>query len=194
MLAEKFYVQFGKGLIMSKIGRKPIDIGSMTVELKGQEVHYKGKLASGVYELPHTLEAHLADKKITLDVRGNSIAARMAWGLHRALLFNTLKGAETGFEKHLKIVGLGYKAVLTGSKIVLALGYSHKVELELPSNVTLTIDKTGQNLVFKSSNKALLGHVCSQVRDFRKPEPYKGTGIQYANEVIIRKAGKTSSK
>ena len=194
MLAEKLFVQFGKGLIMSKIGRKPIDIGGMTVEIKGQEVHYKGKLSSGVYELPYNLEVSLADKMITLGVRGNSIAARMAWGLHRALLFNTLKGAETGFEKQLKIVGLGYKAVLTGSKVVLSLGYSHKVELDLPAGVTLTLDKPGQLLTFKSSDKALLGHVCSQIRDFRKPEPYKGTGIQYTNEVIIRKAGKTSSK
>ena len=194
MLVAKLFVQFGKGYSMSKIGRKPIDIEDMAIELKGQEVHFKGKKSSGVYVLPHLLEVSLEDKKISLNIKNNSAASRMAWGLHRALLFNTLRGAEVGFEKQLKIVGLGYKAVLTGSKLVLALGYSHKVDIELPSEVSLIIDKSGQLLTFKCVDKALLGHICSQVRAFRKPEPYKGTGIQYVGEVIVRKAGKTSSK
>ena len=192
--AAKLFVQFGKGYSMSKIGRKPIDVEGMAIELKGKEVHFKGKKSSGVYVLPHVLEVVLADKKLSLSVTNNSAPARMAWGLHRALLFNTLHGAEVGFEKQLKIVGLGYKAMLTGSKMVFSLGYSHKVDLDLPAAVSVTIDKSGQLLTFKCIDKALLGHVCSQVRAFRKPEPYKGTGIQYVGEVIVRKAGKTSSK
>jgi len=133
---------------MSKIGRKPIDIVGMTVELKGQEVHFKGKKSSGVYVLPPVLEAVVEDKKLFLSTRNNSATARMGWGLHRALLYNTLHGAEVGFEKQLKIVGLGFKAALVGSKLVLSLGYSHKVDLDLPAEVSVVIDKTGAIINF----------------------------------------------
>lgn len=179
---------------MSKIGRKPIDLGNLTIELKGQEVHFKGKKASGVYVLPDILQVELEDKQLKISTKKTGSDAFMLWGLHRALLSNQLKGADVGFEKQLKIVGLGYKAVLIGSKLNFSLGYSHKIDLDLPVNVTVDIDKTGQNLTFKSFDKTLLGHICSRVRSLRKPEPYKGTGIQYVNEVIIRKAGKTSAK
>src|SRR5690242_13585469 len=133
---------------MSKIGRKPIDIKGMTIDIKGQEIHFKGKKASGVYVLPHGLVATIADHKLTLAATNNSTATRMAWGLHRALLSNALIGAETGFEKQLKIVGLGFKAALAGQKLVLSLGYSHKVDVDLPSAVSVVIDKTGQLLTF----------------------------------------------
>jgi large subunit ribosomal protein L6 len=113
--------------------------------------------------------------------------------MHRALLANKVKGAETGFEKKIKIVGLGYKAQLAGKKLTFSLGYSHKIDYELPEGVDVKLDKTGQNLVFSSSNKLLLGDVCSHIRKLRPPEPYKGTGIIVGDEVIIRKAGKTKA-
>ncbi len=184
---------------MSKIGRKPIDISDLQVDIKGQELHYKGKEGSGVYTLPDVLEAVSEDKKLFLKVKSSGLSrnvlrdANRVWGLHRALLFNNLQGAAKAFERKLEINGLGYKAVLSGNKVTFSLGYSHKINFELPQNVSLIIDKSGQKLTFKSINKELLGKVCSQVRAFRPPEPYKGTGIKYESEVIVRKAGKAKS-
>jgi large subunit ribosomal protein L6 len=181
---------------MSKIGRKSIDINSAKVEIKGQEVHYSGPKGSGVHILPAELSASLDGSELTLvpvKTAKNPRDINRVWGLHRALLANEITGVTTGFEKQIQIIGLGYKAALTGNKVVFSLGYSHKIDYELPKGVTLEVDKTGQNLIFRSYDKALVGHVCSLVRAMRPPEPYKGTGVKLANEVIRRKAGKTKA-
>lgn len=178
---------------MSKIGRKPISIGDMQIEVNNNEIKFKGKKESGTYILPDSLDAQVSNKNLFIKPKKQVYDINRIWGLHRALLFNKLKGAQTGFEKQLRIVGLGYKAAVTGNKMQLTLGYSHKIDYELPQSVTVVIDKTGQQLTFQSPNKELLGQVCSDIRGFRPPEPYKGTGIQYANEVIVRKAGKAKS-
>lgn len=184
---------------MSKIGRKPIDLGSVTVELNGQNIDYKGKKVSGSYALPEALQAQVTDNKLQLVVNHAKLDRKMSrdinriWGLHRALLANQLKGANQEFERKLEINGLGFKAALAGSKATFTLGYTHKIEYDLPKEVSMEIDRTGQKLTLKSYNKELLGHVCSQIRAMRKPEPYKGTGIKYAEEVIVRKAGKTKA-
>lgn len=184
---------------MSKIGRKLIDLDGIAVTVQNQELHYKGKKHSGIYHLPDVLTAHIADGKLQLRVN-ESIKNKKelknvnkVWGLNRALLVNTLKGSNQDFEKKLEINGLGFKAALSGSNIVFTLGFSHKINFELPKEVTLELDKTGQKLLFKSPNKELLGLVCSQIRALRPPEPYKGTGIKYSSEEIMRKAGKTKS-
>ena len=178
---------------MSKIGRKPIDIGATTVEVKGQEIHYKGKNFSGMHELPDFIIAGLDGKSLTLKMTHESRPNKKFWGLHRALLANKIYGAHTEFERQLKINGLGYKAKISGNKVNLALGFSHKIDTELPKGVSLVIDKTGQLLTFKSYDKELLGKVCDIIRSFRPPEPYKGRGIKYVDEVIRRKAGKTKA-
>lgn len=178
---------------MSKIGRKPIDIGSVQVEIQGNTVIYKGKRESGQYELPTELKVSLENGKLKILSNSDLGDINRIWGLHRALIANRIKGAESLFEKQLKIVGLGFKAALAGNKLKFALGFSHDIEYVLPDGVTVETDKTGQLLTFKSSDKENLGRVCSAVRSLRKPEPYKGTGIQYVGEVIHRKAGKTKS-
>lgn len=181
---------------MSKIGRKPIDTHGIIVETKGQEVHYKGKKVSGVYVLPMELKAHYEDNKLKLLPQNNAYDRRVInalWGLHRALLFNKIFGAKKEFEKQVEIVGLGYKVSLAGKKMVFSLGYSHKIELDLPEGVAVAIDKTGKILTFSSIDKDLVGHVCSVVRALRPPEPYKGTGIKLATEKIERKAGKAKA-
>jgi large subunit ribosomal protein L6 len=109
------------------------------------------------------------------------------------LLANKVKGVETGFEKKVRIIGLGYKAQLAGKKLNFSLGYSHKIEFPLPEGVEVNVDKTGQQLVFKAADKLLLGNVCDSIRSLRPPEPYKGTGILVGDEVIIRKAGKAKA-
>lgn len=180
---------------MSKIGRKPIDIGSAKVEVKGQEVHYSGKRETGVYALPKGMSATLDGKllSLTFDKNEKNHDANRIWGLNRALLANKIKGCQQDFEKIVIITGLGYKAAVSGNKVVFSLGYSHKIDFMLPKDVTLEVDKTGQRLVFRSPDKELMGQVCSQVRALRPPEPYKGTGIKLETEVIARKAGKTKA-
>lgn len=180
---------------MSKIGRKAINIGNAQVDIKGNEIHYKGKKASGVYSLNRSLEAELKGKELFIrPLKDNADHnVNVVWGLDRALLSNKLIGSDVGFEKQLKINGLGFKAVASGSKIQFSLGFSHKIDFVLPANVTIEIDKSGQLLTLKSFDKDLLGQVCSDVRALRPPEPYKGTGVQYANEIIRRKAGKAKS-
>lgn len=178
---------------MSKIGRKPIPLGSVSVTVSGQNIVYKGKKVSGEHLLPDTLTVQVEGGSLMLLPKEKNLDANQDWGLHRALLFNKIRGADADFEKQLRIVGLGFKAALSGKKVQLSLGYSHKIDFELPAEVSLEIDKTGQQLTFRSANKELLGHVCSEIRAFRMPEPYKGTGIKYSDEVIIRKAGKAKS-
>jgi len=184
---------------MSKIGRKPIDISALKVEVKGQEIHFKGKKSAGIYLLPDVLTVQIDDNKLSLLPKTEKVSRNVqrdvnrVWGLHRALLANELKGADAAFEKEVIINGLGFKAAASGQKVVFSLGFSHKIDFELPKEVTLEIDKTGQKLMFRSSNKFLVGHICSMVKALRPPEPYKGTGIRLSTDVIARKAGKTKA-
>lgn len=178
---------------MSKIGRKAIDIGTAKVEIQGQEIHFSGKKGSGIYVLPKGITAKLDGNMLSLEVEKKSSDSNRIWGLHRALLANKIKGCQAEFERVVQINGLGFKAAVSGSKVVFSLGYSHKIDFVLPKDVSLEVDKTGQRLVFRSPDKELMGQVCSQVRALRPPEPYKGTGIKFETEVIARKAGKTKA-
>lgn len=175
---------------MSKIGRKPIDIGNAQVEVKGNKIYYKGKLANGAYDLPELFKVELKDKNLFITPAKLVKETNMFWGLHRALIANKIKGSDVGFEKVLRINGLGYKAIISGNKIQFSLGYSHKIDFNIPNEIKVEVDKTGQVLTLKSAHKDLLGQVCSNIRSLRPPEPYKGTGIKYETEVILRKVGK----
>lgn len=178
---------------MSKIGRKSIDIGNVQVEVKNQEVHYKGQNSAGVHVLPEHLTAVVENKKLTLSPAIKNSETNRIWGLHRALLANKIIGAEKGFEKQVKIVGLGYKALKKGDGLEFSLGFSHKINFPVPKEVVIDIDKTGQLLTAKSADKEILGAVCSQICDLRPTEPYKGTGIHCVGDVIRRKAGKAKA-
>lgn len=178
---------------MSKIGRKPIDISAVEVSIVGQEVQVKGKKWSGVHTLPEGMQATITDKKLLVSPVGTGKAdreARILWGLHRALLANKIMGADKPFERKLNINGLGFKATVSGKKMDLSLGFSHKIQIPLPDHVTIEMDKTGQALTLKSPDREALGALCAQIRSFRPPEPYKGTGVKFAEETIKRKAGK----
>ena len=185
---------------MSKIGRKSIDLNGIQVEVKGQDVLYKGPKASGTYVLPAGLKPVVEGGSLYIkpdlkqkNAPKNTRELNRIWGLHRALLSNAIKGAGQEFEKNIEINGLGFKAAQSGAKLVFSLGYTHKIDFEMPKRVSVVIDKTGQKLTFKSADRELVGHVCSKVRSLRLPEPYKGTGIKLATEEIIRKAGKTKA-
>jgi large subunit ribosomal protein L6 len=178
---------------MSKIGRKPIDISGLTVDIQGNDISFKGKKMAGSYTLPDLLKAEIVDSQLLIQAVRKTSDTNRVWGLHRALLANQIIGAHAGFDRQIRIVGLGYKAVAQAGKLQFSLGYSHKIDFDLPAAVTVEIDKVGQLLTCRSSDKELLGLVCSKIRALRPPEPYKGTGIQYVGEVIRRKAGKAKS-
>lgn len=175
---------------MSKIGRRPIKLNDVKVEIKGQEIHYKGQHASGVYILSESLIPELKDNELFLKVEKMDRNTKRIWGLHRALLAGKIEGAGKLFERHVKITGLGYKAVSKGKQVEFSLGYSHKINFDLPEGVTVDIDKTGQNVIVKSADKQAVGQVCGEFRLLRPTEPYKGTGVRLITDVVIRKAGK----
>lgn len=176
---------------MSKIGRKAINTQGLTVNVDGQVVSYKGQKSSGSYLIPDCLKI-VTDKdvlRLELAKKGDKDNNNV-WGLHRALLANELAGAREEFSVDVVIVGLGFKGELKGNIITFSLGYSHKIDFTIPQGVTVTFDKTGQNLTIKSSNKFLAGDVAQKICALRRPEPYKGTGVRLANEQIHRKVGK----
>lgn len=195
-LVVRSFVRSGKDTRMSKIGRKPIDLGNVSVEIKNNQVHYKGAKSSGSYQLPENIKVVVDANKLSLKPVSEEKTTRdfnRIWGMHRAMLANAIVGSGAGFVKDVIITGLGFKGVLAGNKITFALGYSHKIDFELPKEVTLQIDKTGQKLTFSSFDKQKLGQVCSLVKAFRKTEPYKQTGIKLLTDVVIKKAGKTKA-
>lgn len=192
-MAAKYFARFGRDRHMSKIGRKPISLGGVKVEVKGQEVHFSGKQAQGIYHVPEVLNIELKDNQLYLTIGDKNADVFNLWGLHRALLANKIIGADQGFKKQVRIVGLGYKAIPKGTSLEFSLGFSHKIMFPLPQGVTVDIDKTGQLLTFQSVDKQLLGSVCSEVCLLRPTEPYKGTGVHCEGDVIRRKAGKAKA-
>jgi large subunit ribosomal protein L6 len=177
---------------MSKVGRRSISTANVQVNIEGQNIKYKGPQAEGTHLLPDCLQATLANDELTLSLKNPADKKNNNfWGLHRALLFNEITGAREKFKKEIKIIGLGFKGALQGNEIIFSLGYSHKINFPLPKNVSVDIDKTGQNIIVSSFDKFLAGDVAQKIRALRMPEPYKGTGIKFAEQVIIRKAGKT---
>jgi large subunit ribosomal protein L6 len=131
----------------------------------------------------------VSEKEVMVDVAGkDNKRERALWGLFRSLIQNMVDGATKGFEKKLEVIGVGFKAGVTGSKIVMSLGFSHPVEVEIPKGLTVTADK---NIISISGpDKQQVGQFAAEVRELKKPEPYKGKGIKYSDEVVIRKAGK----
>jgi large subunit ribosomal protein L6 len=180
---------------MSKIGRKPIFFNEATnITVVNNVVSYKGKEASGSYIVPVEFEIILNKDNLVImptESANKKKNINMLWGLHRALLNNVILGCTKLFEKQLRIEGLGFKAEVQGKIITFSLGFSHKIEYSVIDDVTIEIDKTKQNLTLRSAKKDILGHVADEIRRFKPVEPYKGKGIYYSDEKIIRKAGKT---
>ncbi len=178
---------------MSKVGRKPIKLQDVKLEVNGQEIKYSGKCASGVHVIPELLEIKYENDEVSLVPRKMTRESKCLWGLHRALLANKIQGAQKPFEKQVQIVGLGFKAIPKGNVVEFSLGFSHKINFDLPAGVTIETDKVGQLLTLRSTDKELLGQTCGQLRFLRPVEPYKGTGVRVTTDVVIRKTGKTKA-
>jgi large subunit ribosomal protein L6 len=175
---------------MSRIGKKPIAIpAGVTVAVDGTTVRAQGPKGALTQTVPPTLSVALSDNQLVVSRESDQASVRALHGLVRSLLANMVSGVKTGFERKLEIVGIGYRAQLQGKTIQLALGYSHPVLFPLPDGVSAEIDK--QTLItLRAADKAVLGQTAANLRDLRKPDPYKGKGIKYLDEVVRRKVGK----
>ena len=180
---------------MSRIGRLPIVVpAGVTVEIAANNlVTVKGPKGTLVKQLAPEMELKQEDGQITVTRPNDLKKMKSLHGLTRTLLNNMIIGTNEGYQKVLEINGVGYRAAKSGNKLTLSLGYSHPVEMEDPEGVETTLE--GQNkITVKGIDKEKVGQFAAEIRDKRRPEPYKGKGIKYADEVIRRKVGKTGKK
>ncbi|TAN01064.1 MAG: 50S ribosomal protein L6 [Rhizobiaceae bacterium] len=175
---------------MSRIGKKPVAVPQgVTATVNGQTVTAKGPKGELKFVVNDEVLVKLEDGKIKVDPRDQSKTARSKWGMSRTQILNILAGVKDGFERRLEINGVGYRAVMQGKNLQLALGFSHDVVYETPQGVTITVPKPTE-IVVAGSDKQVVGQVAAEIRQFRGPEPYKGKGVKYADERIVRKEGK----
>lgn len=178
---------------MSRIGKKPITIPEkVDVKINGEMVEVKGPKGHLTYSFHKDVKVEKADKQINLKPANSTTQAKAKWGMSRTILNNMVTGVTTGFMKTLEFNGVGYKAAVSGNTLTLNLGYSHAIDYKLPKGIEAKINKN--TIEFYGCDKELVGFVAAQVRSYREPEPYKGKGLKYIDEKIIRKAGKTGAK
>jgi len=178
---------------MSRIGKKPINLPEkVEVKINGSLVDVKGPKGQLSYNFNKEVKVEKIEKSLNVSTLADSTTSKALWGLSRTLLNNMVVGVTSGFVKSLEFNGVGYKAAVSGSTLTLNLGYSHPIEYKLPKGVEAKVNK---NVIeFHGCDRELVGFVAAQVRSFREPEPYKGKGLKYTDETIIRKAGKTGAK
>lgn len=179
---------------MSRVGKKPIPIPSgVNLSIKDEILTVKGGKGSLSRSIHPLVNLDISNTEASVQPVNDDRKGRALQGLTRSLIANMVIGVDKGFERVLEIEGIGYRAELKGSNLVLNIGFSHPVEFDLPEGVSAALDKN--NVIRLSSiDKELLGRTAAAIRQFRPPEPYKGKGIKYANEFIKRKAGKTGTK
>ena len=183
---------------MSRIGNAPVTIPEgVEISHTNGIVTVKGKKGELSQEIDEAISMKIEDNTITFSRTSNSPEFRSKHGLYRALMSNMITGVSEGFKKELQVIGVGYRAVAKGQLLELALGYSHAVIVEIPSEIKVSAqtEKGKAPIVtLESHDKQLLGQVASKIRSLRKPEPYKGKGIRYMGEEVRRKAGKAAAK
>ncbi|HOP72089.1 MAG TPA: 50S ribosomal protein L6 [Thermoclostridium caenicola] len=176
---------------MSRIGRLPVQIpAGVDVTINGQQVTVKGPKGTLVETFHKNMSIKKEGDTIVVTRPNDEKFNKALHGLTRALINNMVVGVTQGFEKQLEIVGVGYRAQKQGKKLILTLGYSHPVEVEEPAGITIEVPSP-EKIIVKGANKQVVGEVAAKIRAKRPPEPYKGKGIRYAGENIIRKEGKT---
>jgi large subunit ribosomal protein L6 len=175
---------------MSRIGKQPITVPQgVKVDVQGSAVTVEGPKGKLAHTVPAGVAVTLASGTVTVARSSDHRTVRALHGLTRALISNMVHGVKDGFERKLDIVGIGYRAQLQGRNLQLALGYSHPVIFPLPDGIQAEVERQVA-ITLRGADKALLGQVAAQIRSLRKPDPYKGKGIKYAEEQIRRKVGK----
>ncbi len=174
---------------MSKIGRKPIEVPEgVEVRISGNKILVKGPKGSLDLDFHQDVEVKLAEKEIRVTVKRDTKQTRALWGLTRMLIANMIEGVTKGFEKQLELQGVGYRMSVQGKKLSLALGFSHPVEVEIPEDIEVKVEKN--ILTISGVDKQKVGQVAASIRALKKVEPYKGKGFRYVGEVVRKKAGK----
>lgn len=178
---------------MSRIGKQPVEIpAGVDVKIDGNKiVAKKGNLTKEV-DTRGFVDVKIEDNKIVFSPKGEDRQSRAFWGTYRALTNNMILGLTQGFEKRLEINGVGYRAQVSGKNLELQLGFSHPIIFPIPEGIDIKVEKN--IIIVKGHDKQQVGQVAAKIRSFRPPEPYKGKGVKYVDEVIIRKAGKTAKK
>jgi len=178
---------------MSRIGKQPIVIPKgINVQIDKNTVSVKGPKGFSSLTIHPSVDVEMQGEEIRIKPRSETKVARSIHGLTRALIFNMVEGVRNGFEKKLEIVGIGYKANVSGKSLNLALGFSHPIEYPIPDGIEIQVEKQTSILV-RGIDKQKVGQVCAEIRGFRPPEPYKGKGIRYEGESVRRKVGKTGA-
>jgi len=175
---------------MSRIGKKPVAVPQgVTASVNGQTVTAKGPKGELKFVVNDEVLVKFEDGQIAVSPRDATKDARSKWGMSRTQILNILKGVTSGFERKLEINGVGYRAAMQGKNLQLALGFSHDVVYETPAGITIAVPKPTE-IVVSGIDKQQVGQVAAEIRKFRGPEPYKGKGVKYAEERIVRKEGK----
>ena len=175
---------------MSRIGKRPVPRPSgVEAKISGQTIEVKGPKGTRNFTATDDVTLAVEDGTVTVTPRGKSKRARQQWGMSRTMVANLVHGVSQGFRKELEIQGVGYRAQMQGNVLKLNLGLSHDVDFEVPQGITVTAPKPTQIFV-EGIDEQQVGQVASNIRDWRRPEPYKGKGIRYAGEYIFRKEGK----
>ncbi len=175
---------------MSRIGKKPVVLPmGVSATVSGQSIEVKGPKGTRNFTAGDDVTITLEGTSVSVMPRGTSKRARQQWGMVRSMVANLVEGVTTGFKKELEIQGVGYRAAVAGNVLKLSLGYSHEVNFEVPQGVTVTSPKQTE-IVIEGIDQQLVGQVAANIRDWKRPEPYKGKGIRYKDEFIFRKEGK----
>ncbi|MEM1046200.1 MAG: 50S ribosomal protein L6 [Pseudomonadota bacterium] len=175
---------------MSRIGKKPVAIpDGVTAAVEGNVVKAKGPKGELSFALNDQVLAEMGDDGISVTPRDNSKVARSQWGMARTMVSNIVEGVSKGFERRLVISGVGYRAAVQGSNLQLALGFSHDVKYAIPEGIQIVCPKPTE-ITVSGIDKQRVGQVAAEIRKYRPPEPYKGKGIKYDDEIIVRKEGK----
>ena len=176
---------------MSRIGKLPVSVPkNVNVELTGQEIEVKGPHGELLHTIPSEIEVSLNEDKVIVNKRIESRIARQKYGLTRALINNMVIGVSEKFERRLQMIGVGYRSQVSGKTLTLSVGFSHPVVFEAPKDIEIKVE-ANTNIIISGPDKEKVGLLASQIRAVRPPEPYKGKGIRYLDEYVLRKAGKS---
>ncbi|WP_271951980.1 50S ribosomal protein L6 [Ruegeria faecimaris] len=175
---------------MSRIGKRPVELPSgVTASVSGQTIEVKGPKGARSFTATDDVTLSVEDNVVQINPRGMSKRARQQWGMSRTMVANLVTGVTEGFKKELEIQGVGYRAQMQGNTLKLNLGYSHDVDFVAPDGVTITAPKQTV-IIVEGNDQQQVGEVAAKIREWRRPEPYKGKGIRYKGEFIFRKEGK----
>jgi len=175
---------------MSRVGKYPVPVpAGVTVALQGKTITAKGKLGELSLQLTDAVEVDVSDNQVAVKPVGSDRRARTLWGTTRSLINGMCIGVSTGFTKSMEITGTGYRATVQGSDLVLSLGFSHEIRYPVPAGIKITCERPTAIKV-EGVDKQKVGQVAAEIRGYRGPEPYKGKGVRYTDEVILRKEGK----